>query len=147
MRKRFSVSQVLDSIFSKNEEENTEEQSDMEEQVFEEEDNVEFYPEETDTSDESDEVTSGEFAERFKSKDGKIFWRSVPHDAQGGAAAANLIIMTPGITRLAVTRVSDIKTYFELFMPLSLKRVILDMTNLEGKMSMVTRGKTLMRNT
>ncbi|XP_051783376.1 piggyBac transposable element-derived protein 4-like, partial [Erpetoichthys calabaricus] len=64
---------------------------------------------------------------------GKIFWSSVPHDVHGRAAAANVIKMTPGITRFALTRVSDIKTCFELFMPLSLKRIIITMTNLEGK--------------
>lgn len=46
---------------------NTEEQSDMDKQVSEEEDNVEFHPEETDISDESDEeVTIEEFAESPK---------------------------------------------------------------------------------
>lgn len=136
MRRRFSVSQVLDNIFGENEGEDTEQHSDTDEQVSEEEDNVEYHPEDTDTSDESDEeVTGGEAApaERFKSKNGKICWSSVPHDVHGRAAAANVIKMTPGITRFAVTRVSDIKTCFELFMPLSLKRVIIAMTNLEGK--------------
>ncbi|KAM9495978.1 uncharacterized protein Hap1MRO34_022041 isoform 2-T2 [Clarias gariepinus] len=41
--------------------------------------------------------------------------------------------MTPGITRFAVMRVSDIKTCFDLFMPLSLKKIIIAMTSLEGK--------------
>ncbi|KAL7405220.1 hypothetical protein ABVT39_025473 [Epinephelus coioides] len=46
---------------------------------------------------------------------------------------ANIIKMTPGITRFALTRVGDIKTCFDLFMPLSLKKVIIAMINLEGK--------------
>uniref|UniRef100_A0A665ULX8 PiggyBac transposable element-derived protein domain-containing protein n=1 Tax=Echeneis naucrates TaxID=173247 RepID=A0A665ULX8_ECHNA len=136
MRRRLTVTQVLDSLFGENEGEDTEQHSDTDEQVSEEEDNVKYHPEDTDTSDESDEeVTGGEAApaERFKSKNGKIFWSSVPHDEHGRAAAANVIKMTPGITRFAVTRVSDIKTCFELFMPLTLKRVIIAMTNLEGK--------------
>lgn len=136
MRRGLTVTQVLDSLFGENEGEDTEQHSDTDEQVSEEEDNVEYHPEDTDTSDESDEeVTGGEAApaERFKSKNDKIFWSSVPHDEHGRAAAANVIKMTPGITRFAVTRVSDIKTCFELFMPLSLKRVIIAMTNLEGK--------------
>lgn len=139
MKRRFSVRQALDHIFGENEEEDIEDieqHSDTDEQVSEEEDNVEYHPEDRDTSDESDEeVTGGEAAsaERFKSKNGMICWSSVPHDVHGRAAAANVIKMTPGITRFAVTRVSDIKTCFELFMPLSLKRVIIAMTNLEGK--------------
>ncbi|CAI5669471.1 unnamed protein product [Oreochromis niloticus] len=102
MRRRFTVSQVLDHIFGENEGEDTEQHSDSDEQVSEEEDNVEYYPEDTDTSDESDEeVTGAEAApaERFKSKNGKIFWNSVSHDVHGRAAAANIIKMTPGITR------------------------------------------------
>lgn len=74
-------------------------------------------------------------AERFKSKNGKIFWSSVPHDVHGRAAAANVIKMTPGITRFALTKVSDIKRCFEIFMPLSLERIIITMINLEGKKS------------
>lgn len=125
------MTQVLDSPFGENEGEDTEQHSDTDEQVSEE-DNVEYHPEDIDTSDESDEeVTGGEAApaERFKSKNGKIFCCSVPHNEHGRSAAANVINMTPGITRFAVTRVSDIKT----IMPLSLKRVIIAMTNLEGK--------------
>lgn len=135
MRRRLIVAQVLDSIFEENEGEDIEQHSDTDEQVSEEEDSVEYNPEDTDTSDESDEITGGEAApaERFKSKNCKIFWSSVPHDEHGRAAAANVIKMTPGITRFAVTRVSYIKTCFELFMPLSLKRLIIAMTNLEGK--------------
>ena len=54
--------------------------------------------------------------------------------------------MTPGIPRFAVTRLGDIKTCFELFMPLSLKSSLLWQTLKENK-SMATCGKTLMRNT
>ncbi|XP_068435159.1 piggyBac transposable element-derived protein 4-like [Clinocottus analis] len=133
MTRRFSETQGLDHIFGGNEDEDMEQQSDTDEQVSEEEDNVEHHPEDTDMSDE--EGTAGEAApaERFKSKNGKICWSSVPHVVQDRAAAANVIKMTPGITRFAVTRVSDIRTCFELFMPSSLKRVIIAMTNLEGK--------------
>ncbi|GLD62734.1 piggyBac transposable element-derived protein 4-like protein [Lates japonicus] len=81
----------------------------MDEQVSSEEDNVEYHPEDTDTSDESDEeVTGAEAApapaETFKSKSGNICWTSVPPDVHGRASAANVIKMTSGITRLAVTR-------------------------------------------
>ena len=71
----------------------------------------------TDTSDQSDEeVTGAEAAptpaETFQSKSGNICWRSVPPDIHGRAAAANVIKMTPGITRFAVVRVSDIQDMF-----------------------------------
>ena len=92
--------------------------------------------EETDTTDQSEEeVTDAEAApaESIQSKNGNIRWSTVPPDVHGRTAAANIIKMTPGVTRFAVTRVSDIKTCFDLFLPLSLKKVIIAMTNLEGK--------------
>lgn len=52
------MSQVLDQIFGENEGEDTEQHSDSDEQVSEEEDNVEYHPEDTDTSDESDWCSS-----------------------------------------------------------------------------------------
>ncbi|KAF5886336.1 piggyBac transposable element-derived protein 4-like, partial [Clarias magur] len=55
MRRRFTGSQALDHIFSENEAEDTKQHSDTDEQVSEEEDIVEYLPEGTDTSDESDE--------------------------------------------------------------------------------------------
>ncbi|KAM4016931.1 LOW QUALITY PROTEIN: piggyBac transposable element-derived protein 4-like [Anomaloglossus baeobatrachus] len=136
MRRRLEASQILDYILDDNESEDTQQQTDTDEQVSEEEDDVEYQPEDTDSSDQSDEeVTSAEAApaERFKSKSGKISWSAVPPDIHGRADAANVIKMTPGITRFAVTRVSDIKTCFDLFMPLSIKKVIIAMTNLRKK--------------
>ncbi|KAJ8415108.1 hypothetical protein AAFF_G00008060 [Aldrovandia affinis] len=41
--------------------------------------------------------------------------------------------MVPGPSRFAVTRVHDIKSAFELFIPQSVERIILDNTNLEGR--------------
>ncbi|KAL7870844.1 hypothetical protein SRHO_G00083410 [Serrasalmus rhombeus] len=111
MRRRFDVSQVLDHIFDDNESEDTQQQSDTDEQISEEEDDVEYQPEDTDTSDQSDEeVTGAEAApaptERFKSKSG-ICWSSVPPDIHGRADAANVIKMTSGITRFAMTRMQE----------------------------------------
>lgn len=124
--------------------------SDAEEQVSEE-DNVAYEPKDTDTSesDEADEevthaAAAAAAAEGFNSKNGQIFWNLLPQHTLGRAAAEIVIKMKPGITRFAVTRVSDI-TCFELFMPFSIKRVIIAMTNLEGKNVYFT-GKTLMRN-
>ncbi|KAM4038357.1 LOW QUALITY PROTEIN: uncharacterized protein ACNLHF_016667 [Anomaloglossus baeobatrachus] len=125
---------ILDYILDDNESEDTQQQTDTDEQVSEEENYVDYQPEDTDSSDQSDEeVTGAEAApaERFKFKSGKISWSSVPPDVHGRADAANVIKMTPGITRFAVTRVSDIKTCFDLFMPLSIKKVIIAM--IEGK--------------
>ncbi|KAG7470514.1 hypothetical protein MATL_G00114660 [Megalops atlanticus] len=45
----------------------------------------------------------------------------------------NIIRMTPGPTRYATSRVDDIKSSFQLFLPESIEGIILDMTNLEGR--------------
>lgn len=86
-----------------------------------------YQSEDTDTSDPFNEEVAGaeaapSFAETFKSKSGNICWSSVAPDIHGRAAAANVIKMTPGMTRFAVTRVCDIKTSFDLFMTLSQKK-------------------------
>ena len=47
--------------------------------------------------------------------------------------AANVIRMQPGQTRMVVTHVQDIKSSFELFIPDTIQKIILDCTNLEGR--------------
>ncbi|XP_024151020.1 piggyBac transposable element-derived protein 4-like [Oryzias melastigma] len=51
----------------------------------------------------------------------------------GRARVENIIKMTPGPTRYAASRVDDIKSSFQLFLPESIEGIILEMTNLEGK--------------
>ncbi|KAJ8406096.1 hypothetical protein AAFF_G00309840 [Aldrovandia affinis] len=51
--------------------------------------------------------------------------------------------MVPGPTRFAVTPVHDIKSAFELFIPQSVERIILDNTNLEGRRVYGTNWKEL----
>ena len=68
----------------------------------------------TQTSEGSDEEVAGAEAapaKRFKSTNGEIFGSSVPHDVHNRAATANVIKMSPGATRFAVTRVSDVKEH------------------------------------
>ena len=45
---------------------------------------------------------------------------------------ANVIRMQPGPTRMAVAHVQDIKSSFELFIPDTIQKIILDCTNFEG---------------
>ncbi|KAK5608580.1 hypothetical protein CRENBAI_023533 [Crenichthys baileyi] len=108
MRRRFTVNEALDHIFAANEAEDTQDFSDGDEQASENEHDVEYQLEETDTTDQSEEeVTGAEAApaESFQSKRGNIRWSTVPPDVHGRTAAANIIKMTPGVTRFAVTRV------------------------------------------
>ena len=68
----------------------------------------------------------------FQSKDGNLLWYSSPQDRGGRARGENIIRMTPGPTRYATSRVDDIKSSFQLFLPESIVEIILAMTNLEG---------------
>lgn len=90
MRRRFTVSQVLDHIFGENEGEDTEQHSDSDGQVSKEEDNVDYHPEDTDTSD-----------QRWRSLALKLLLlKDSAQYLMSRGAAANVIKMTPGITFL-----------------------------------------------
>ena len=52
---------------------------------------------------------------------------------QAKLSAENIIKTVPEPTRMAVTHVTDIRSTFELVMPDSIQKIILEMTNLEGK--------------
>jgi hypothetical protein len=41
--------------------------------------------------------------------------------------------MQPGPTQMVVTHVQDIKSSFELFIPDTIQKIILDYSNLEGR--------------
>lgn len=69
----------------------------------------------------------------FQSKSGNLLWYSSSQDRGGRARVENIIRMTPGPTRHATSRVDDIKSSFQLFLPESIEGIILDMTNLEGR--------------
>ena len=55
----------------------------------------------------------------------------------------NIVRMTPGPTRYATSRVDDIKSSFQLFSPESIVKIILEMTNLEGRRVYVDTWKVL----
>uniref|UniRef100_A0A0E9XN50 Uncharacterized protein n=1 Tax=Anguilla anguilla TaxID=7936 RepID=A0A0E9XN50_ANGAN len=80
----------------------------------------------------------------FTSKNGELLWSGSPVERQGRLSAANVIKMVPGPTRYASSHVQDIKSAFELFITPSMQKDILEMTNLEGRLCMVTIGKSWM---
>ncbi|KAJ8403326.1 hypothetical protein AAFF_G00350980 [Aldrovandia affinis] len=86
----------------------------------------------TETSDEEEEELDDD-EELFISKDKKMSWSSIPYETHGKAQAENIIRMTPGPTRFAISRVQDIKSAFELFIPESIQKILIDMTNMEGR--------------
>ncbi len=136
LTKRFSVEEVLVQVFG-HDEEGTEIEPEIEEDVSEVEDNTDFDPdfEETDQSTDGEGEAPEEQApeETFQSKSGHLLWSSSPQDRGSRARVENIIKMMPGPTRYATSRVDDIKSSFQLFLPESIEGIILEMTNLEGK--------------
>lgn len=67
------------------------------------------------------------------SKDGNIIWNTVPGSYQGRVTSANVIKTVSGPTTYSKARVTDIKSTFSLLFPPGIIKVIIDMTNVEGK--------------
>lgn len=123
--------------------------SDAEEEISETEDNViddpdcQFSDDEEDSEDEPAVVSSSDESQGMQqssstegtwaSKDGNIKWSKSPHQSRGRLSSSNVIKMTPGPTRFAVTRVDDIQSAFQLFISPPIEKIILEMTNLEGR--------------
>ncbi|XP_063049276.1 piggyBac transposable element-derived protein 4-like [Engraulis encrasicolus] len=113
MSKRYSVHEALDHIFANDGVPEDREESEAEEDVSEDEDVVEYDPEQDQTSDEEDPDVTDAQAEVFK------------------ALAENILRKTPGPTRYAVSRAQDIKSAFEFVRPI--QNILLEMTNMEGR--------------
>ncbi|XP_047460931.1 piggyBac transposable element-derived protein 4-like [Mugil cephalus] len=133
LTKQSSVEEVPVQDFG-HDEEDTETEPEIEEDVSEVEDNTEFDPDFV----EADQSTDGEGEapeeqapeETFQSKSGHLLWSPSP---QNRVTVENIIKMRPGPTRYATSRVNDIKSSFQLFLPVSIEGIILQMTNLKGK--------------
>ncbi|XP_059209533.1 piggyBac transposable element-derived protein 4-like [Centropristis striata] len=96
------------------------------------------------SSDENQETQQSSSTEgTWTSKDGKIKWSTSPHQSRGRLSSSNVIKMTPGPTRFAVTRVDDIESAFQLFISPPIEKIILDMTNLEGRRVFQEKWKPL----
>lgn len=124
MTKRYTVCEALDHIFDPDtgEEERgheTDREDALEEEVSEVEDNTEYDPgkETTDVEQSSDEEEGpAEVVVTFRSKNGNLSWSSSPPERRGRLSAENVIRMTPGPTRYAISQVDGIKSCFELFL-------------------------------
>lgn len=149
LTRQFSVREALDLMFEPDEEDVPE----IEEDVSEIEDNSDpdYEPDQQSDQEEAPEAeeAEGEEAEEeapegeepqgeepevtFQSKNGNLLWYSSPQERGGRVREENIVRMTPGPTRYAISRVDDIKSSFQLFLPESIERIVLDMTNLEGR--------------
>ncbi|TKS65943.1 PiggyBac transposable element-derived protein 4 [Collichthys lucidus] len=130
MSVRYDVEEALELIFSDVQQDNSDSEEEVED-VSEEEDGEEYNPEHDESSSEEEENPEPE-RETFLSKNGKITWSSAAYNQHGRHAEQNVIKMTPGPTRYAVSHAHDIVSTFYLFITPAIEKIILEMTNLEG---------------
>lgn len=105
--------------------------SEIEEDVSKDEDHVDVNSKSDDCDYEPNEEAAIHIPPRkaFASKNGEIQWSSSPNMTEAKLSAENIIMTVPGPTRMAVTCVTDIKSGFELVMPKSTQKIILEKTN------------------
>ena len=141
MARRYTTSKAIDYICDHHtgEEERgqeTDSEDGLEEEVSQDEDDTEYNPDQelSDRAEFSDEEDGHAKADvTFRSKNGNLFWSSSPPENQGRLSAENVIRMTPGPTKYAVSRFDDVKFCFELFLTDSIKNIEVNMTKLKGK--------------
>ncbi|KAL7848920.1 hypothetical protein SRHO_G00205430 [Serrasalmus rhombeus] len=129
MSVRYSVEEAVELIFSDVQQDNSDSEEEVED-VSEEEDGEEYNPEHGESS--SEEENHEAERETFLSKNGKITWSSAAYDQHSRHAEQNVIKMTPGPTRYAISHAHDIVSTFYLFIRPAIEKIILEMTNLEG---------------
>ncbi|XP_056117511.1 piggyBac transposable element-derived protein 4-like isoform X1 [Rhinichthys klamathensis goyatoka] len=102
-------------------------------QASETEDNTESDPDYHST-DEEEEEDPPDVEAAYQSKNGNILWTSTtPSERRGRLPSHRVIKMTPGPTRFACSNAKDIISTFELFFPDDIKKILIEMSNLEGK--------------
>ncbi|CAM4728931.1 unnamed protein product [Leuciscus chuanchicus] len=108
-------------------------------QTSETEDNTEFDPDYHSTDGEEEEEQEQEedppeADAAYQSKNGNILWTSTTHSERRGRIPTHRVIkMTPGPTKFACSNAKDIISTFELFFPNNIKKILIEMSNLEGK--------------
>ncbi|KAK7120985.1 hypothetical protein R3I94_020837 [Phoxinus phoxinus] len=110
-------------------------EEDLFDQTSETEDNTEFDPDYHSTDgEEEEEEDPPEVEATYQSKNGNILWTSTtPSERRGRLPTHRVIKMTPGPTRFACSNAKDIISTFELFFPDPIKKIMIEMSNLEGK--------------
>ncbi|KAM3616239.1 uncharacterized protein V6R79_014831 [Siganus canaliculatus] len=136
MKRRYTVSEALDYIFDHHsDEEKTDSEEGLEEDVSEIEDGMEYKPDQKSDGEESSDEEEDDLAEAvtFMSRNGILSWSSSPPGNQGRLSAENVNRMTPGPTKYATSQINEITSCFELFLIDSIVTIVVNMTNLEGK--------------
>ncbi|XP_045080530.1 piggyBac transposable element-derived protein 4-like [Coregonus clupeaformis] len=104
------------------------------EEVSEVEDII-YYDEDEESTDEveSEEEDPAEMEEYFQSKDETLIWSSIPPSDRRRMLTAERDTSHHGPTAYARSRIDDIKSTFDLFLPKPIEDAVLSMTNKEGQ--------------
>ena len=103
------------------------------EEMSEVEDYTCYDEEESSTDEEEMEEEDAAEEEYFQSKDEKLIWFSTPPSDGRRMLTAERETSSHGPTAYARSRISDIKSTFELFLPKHIEQIVLNMTNKEGR--------------
>ncbi|XP_038576656.1 piggyBac transposable element-derived protein 4-like [Micropterus salmoides] len=138
MKRRYNLTEALELLWNPDEELRDQEESEEEEEeedVSEEEDNCEENENNASTDEEesSDEEEEPQMEECFQSKDGSLLWSSIPPSDRRRMLVAERERSPRGPTRYAVARVDSITSAFQLFLPDQVEKIVLNMTNKEGR--------------
>ncbi|XP_035521007.1 uncharacterized protein LOC118330532 isoform X2 [Morone saxatilis] len=85
-----------------------------------------------DTEEEEEEEMAAPSGNEWKSKKGHILWSPTPPETLGHVPATG---GTPGPTRYATSRISTLKSCFDLFLTEEIIKLLVDTTNVQGKRS------------
>lgn len=90
---------------------------------------------EDETSDEEENISTSQRAQNdfVLSKNGLVNWKTSPPNQQGRTSSANIIKLTPGATRYAISRITDIKFSLLIFFERQILSKIIEMSNKEGQ--------------
>ncbi|XP_031735170.1 piggyBac transposable element-derived protein 4-like [Anarrhichthys ocellatus] len=132
------VSEVEDCTYDEEEESTDEEESEAEMEEVSEVEDCNYHDEEEESTDEeeSEEEDPAAIEEYFQSKDEKIIWSSIPPSDRRRMLTverAERETSHHGPTAYARSRIDDIKSTFDLFLPKPIEEVVLNMTNKEGR--------------
>lgn len=107
--------------------------SDSDEYVSESEDHFSEVSENENSDDDNESVTSTVNDPYVLSKNKNIEWKLKPFQRHGRTTAANVIRNSPGPTRYACNRITDIKSAFDVIFTNTVETEIIKMTNIEGR--------------
>lgn len=109
------------------------------------EENTEFENTESSDSetDSEEDVAAASTVDPLFIAKNKMQWSAVPLPCSIGTRSENIISIQPGPTRFAVSRCQDILSSFLLFFPPPLEKIIIENTNMYGRVKFEGKWKDI----